>query len=116
MKIGNKIDEYEIIEYIGEGGMGTVFRVCKDGNYYALKTCRTDDEESILRFKREVRIMKSVHDSNIIKVIEENLEAIILYKYVKVFNYYIIKRLFIEILNQVMLYCIRELSKLQILG
>ena len=64
MKIGNKIDEYEIIEYIGEGGMGTVFRVCKDGNYYALKTCRTDDEESILRFKREVRIMKSVHDSN----------------------------------------------------
>ncbi|MBV3301447.1 serine/threonine protein kinase [Parabacteroides distasonis] len=76
MKIGNKIDEYEIIEYIGEGGMGTVFRVCKDGNYYALKTCRTDDEESILRFKREVRIMKSVHDSNIINVIDENLDAI----------------------------------------
>jgi len=41
---------------------------------------------------------------------------IILYKYVKVFNYYIIKRLFIEILNQVMLYYIKELSKLQILG
>ncbi|UVO66756.1 serine/threonine protein kinase [Parabacteroides distasonis] len=76
MKTGNKIDEYEIIEYIGEGGMGTVFRVCKDGNYYALKTCRTDDEESILRFKREVRIMKSVHDSNIINVIDENLDAI----------------------------------------
>ena len=32
MKIGNKIDEYEIIEYIGEGGMGTVFRVSKYGN------------------------------------------------------------------------------------
>lgn len=76
MKTGDKIDEYEIIEYIGEGGMGTVFRVCKDGDYYALKTCITDDEESILRFKREVRIMKSVHDSNIINVIDENLDAI----------------------------------------
>ena len=75
MKIGNKIDGYEIIEYVGEGGMGTVFRVCKDGDFYALKTCRTDDEESILRFKREVRIMKSVHHSNIINVIDDNLDA-----------------------------------------
>lgn len=31
MKIGNKIDEYEIIEYIGEGGMGTVFVYAKMG-------------------------------------------------------------------------------------
>ena len=75
MKIGDLIDGYKVVDYIGAGGMGTVYHVSKDGKDYALKTCRTDDAESVLRFKREVRLMKSINDSNVINVIDENLDT-----------------------------------------
>ena len=65
MNIGDVIDGYEIIENIGSGGMGTVYKVLKNSDSYALKTCTDIDEETIRRFKREVRIMKSIDNSNI---------------------------------------------------
>ena len=42
-------------EYIGDGGMGIVFKVEKDGKEYALKICNTTDDEYVSRFKREIR-------------------------------------------------------------
>ncbi|MFR3217674.1 MAG: serine/threonine-protein kinase [Dysgonomonas mossii] len=75
MNIGDVIDGYEIIENIGSGGMGTVYKVLKNSDSYALKTCTDIDEETIRRFKREVRIMKSIDNSNIINVVDDNLDA-----------------------------------------
>ena len=39
MEIGDIIKGYTIKEYIGDGGMGIVFKVEKDGKEYALKIC-----------------------------------------------------------------------------
>ena len=64
MKIGDIINGYKVVDYVGAGGMGTVYHVSKEGKDYALKNCRTDDKELVLRFKREVRLMKSINDSN----------------------------------------------------
>lgn len=75
MNVGDIVDGYEIIDNIGSGGMGTVYKVLKGGSYCALKTCTDTDEETIRRFKREVRIMKSVNNSSIINVIDDNLDA-----------------------------------------
>lgn len=76
MKIGDIINGYKVVDYVGAGGMGTVYHVSKEGKDYALKNCRTDDKELVLRFKREVRLMKSINDSNVLNVIDEDLDAI----------------------------------------
>jgi eukaryotic-like serine/threonine-protein kinase len=75
MNIGDTIDnKYTIEREIGEGGMGKVFKVSYNNNNYALKICIEKDEESIKRFKREVRLMKSIVHENVIEVIDMNLE------------------------------------------
>lgn len=75
MNVGDIVEGYEIVENIGSGGMGTVYKVLKDTCSYALKTCTETDEETIRRFKREVRIMRSINNPNIISVIDDNLDA-----------------------------------------
>ena len=74
MNIGDTIDGYEIMNHIGSGGMGSIYLVLKEGNSYAMKTCDDKDPEYIKRFKREVRLMKSTVNSNVIEVLDENLD------------------------------------------
>lgn len=74
MSIGDKIDGYEILNHIDSGGMGSVYLVSKDENSYALKTCNDKDSEYIKRFKREVRLIKSTVNSNVIEVLDDNLD------------------------------------------
>jgi len=75
MKIGDLIgNKYLIEDEIGEGGMGKVFRVTHEGNSFALKICTDLDEESVKRFKREVRLMNSVNHENVIEILEMNLD------------------------------------------
>lgn len=73
---GDKIGTYSMIDYIGEGGMGFVIKVIneKDGQSYALKYCKENDEKSIKRFKREVRIASETKHQNIIDVTFYDLE------------------------------------------
>ena len=74
MNIGEIIDGYEILNQVGSGGMGSVYLAKKGENRYALKTCYNKDTESIKRFRREVRLMKSTINQNVIEVLDENLD------------------------------------------
>jgi len=94
MKKGDIInDQYLIIEEIGEGGMGKVFKVELNDNYYALKICSETDGENIKRFKREVRLMSSIKHENVIEVIDSNLDADIPYFVMPLCKFSIDKRL-----------------------
>lgn len=73
MNVGEIINGYEIIAPIGEGGAGIVFDVLKDNVHYALKECVELDCESLKRFSRELRIIKTLDSPNIVKVIDEDL-------------------------------------------
>lgn len=75
MNIGDLIDgKYTLLEEIGKGGMGKVFRVEKDGIPYALKVCLEDAEDDVKRFKREVRLMSTIKHANVIEVVDSNLD------------------------------------------
>lgn len=73
---GTKIGFYEVIERVGAGGFGALYRVQRDGEIYALKiaTYHTDDmtPEDRLRSEeradREVVSLKSLRHPNIVRV------------------------------------------------
>ncbi|KQO18069.1 serine/threonine protein kinase [Paenibacillus sp. Leaf72] len=69
-------DNYHIIEPLGEGGMGVVYKVTTsdEQNEYALKYCKYMDEGSLRRFKREVRAIRNIDHGNVMKIINMNLE------------------------------------------
>mgnify|MGYP000904616467 FL=1 len=69
-----KYGDYNVIEKIGNGGFGEVYKVEKDGINYALKICKETDTEDIKRFKREVRLMEAVNQENVISILDSNLE------------------------------------------
>ena len=76
MNAGDIIDnKYQVIDELGEGGMGRVMRVIDltNNQEVALKYCKDTDEASIRRFNREVRIMSEVTHLNIIPVLSHNL-------------------------------------------
>lgn len=75
MNIGDLIDEkYTLLEEIGKGGMGKVFRAEKNGTIFALKVCLDDGEDDTKRFKREVRLMSNIKHKNVIEVLDSNLD------------------------------------------
>lgn len=75
MEIGEEINGYNIISPIGQGGAGIVYDVQKGSAHYALKECSELDDESLKRFSRELRIAKTLNSSNIVKVIDADIQA-----------------------------------------
>ncbi len=77
--IGTRIGEYQIVELLGVGGMGRVYRAtAADGSQVAIKLVKSDyarDETFRRRFMREARIAQSVKHPNVVPVVatgEEN--------------------------------------------
>lgn len=77
--IGTRIGEYQIVELLGVGGMGRVYRAtAADGSEVAIKLVKSDyarDETFRRRFIREARIAQSVKHPNVVPVVatgEEN--------------------------------------------
>ncbi len=73
---GDTIGQYKVLEFLGEGGMGTVFSVehIVLGRAYALKVLRTRvverDATAAQRFLREARTAARVRHANIVDVFD----------------------------------------------
>ena len=71
MNLGDIISGYTILSMIGEVGMARVFEIEKNGVRYAMKECVPQYEDDIPRFKREYRMLSSIHHENVITVFDE---------------------------------------------
>ncbi len=73
MMVGTNIENYKIVEVIGEGGMGVVYKAIdlKLERYVAIKilnTSKPPNPQFIERFKREARNQAKLNHTNIIPV------------------------------------------------
>jgi len=70
----NRIGAYDIVDVIGQGGMGTVFRGTdpRIGRTVAIKmlTAAADDPDLLERFYREAKYTGNLHHQNIVTVYE----------------------------------------------
>ena len=71
LRIGHKLAHYEILEPIGKGGMGEVYRARdgKLGRDVAIKVLPEEfsqDTERLARFKREAKVLASLNHPNIL--------------------------------------------------
>jgi len=72
---GSRFGEYKIIELLGAGGMGEVFRALDTrlGREVALKTIRIErggEDDAIRRFEQEARSASSLNHPNIVTIYE----------------------------------------------
>ena len=70
LEAGRKLAHYEIVEPIGKGGMGEVYRARdgKLGRDVAIKVLPEEfsrDSERLARFKREAKVLASLNHPNI---------------------------------------------------
>ena len=79
---GTKLAHYEIVEPIGKGGMGEVYRAkdSKLGRDVAIKVLPDEfaqDEERLRRFEREAKVLASLNHSNIASIygVEQSAET-----------------------------------------
>ena len=65
-------DRYELIEFIGRGGMGDVYKARDPrlGRFVALKFLRRDDPQQLKRFLREAQVQARVDHENLCPVYE----------------------------------------------
>ena len=75
----NTIGAYEVLDEIGRGGMGVVYKVRHQttGRLCALKMVLPEnmrEETDRLRFKREFRAMQRVNHPNVVRVFESGSE------------------------------------------
>ena len=74
---GKKIDAYEIIRKLGEGGMGKVYLAwhrptCR---LVAVKEMNIADRHCAPRFAREIRVMKQIVHGNVVRYIDNACDA-----------------------------------------
>jgi serine/threonine protein kinase len=69
---------YEIVDALGRGGMGAVYRAFdrKDGVERALKVLHAtaDDEHAIVRFRREIEILKRIRHPNVVQIFDYGVD------------------------------------------
>lgn len=61
---------FRVLRQLGAGGMGVVYEalVVETGEHVALKTVLQTDAESILRIKREFRVISALHHPNLVRL------------------------------------------------
>ncbi len=72
----SKIDSYEVLQVLGEGGMATVYQVYhpQTGRVLALKqVLNITDSILVRRFEREIRYMRELSHPNILRYIDSGI-------------------------------------------
>lgn len=65
---GRRLGSYEVLDLIGKGGMGEVYKAVSDGQVMAIKTLRTEnttEKELVERFQREAETGMALDHPNI---------------------------------------------------
>lgn len=68
---GRRLGSYEVLDLIGRGGMGEVYKAVRDGQVVAIKTLRTEntaEKELVQRFQREAETGMALDHPNIARV------------------------------------------------
>lgn len=67
---GQRFERYEVLGLLGEGGMGTVYKVRQDGNIFALKLMKADqtDPRALGRFHREAELAAAIRHPNVVTI------------------------------------------------
>lgn len=70
LEIGTLYDgKFTVEKILGQGGFGCVYQVLGiDGGCYALKICLEQEQEIVKRFKREIRMLKTLSSDRIITI------------------------------------------------
>jgi serine/threonine protein kinase len=79
VRIPRAFGKYELLDPLGDGGFGSVYSCVntQDQAAYALKIIKTDrllDREVVSRFRREIRMLKTIRHPNVIQIHEDNLD------------------------------------------
>ena len=67
--------KYTVLEEIGHGASGYVYRVEADGEKFVVKACIGFDTESRKRFAREIRLAQAQHHPNVVQVFDYDMAA-----------------------------------------
>ena len=73
--VGDRIGNYELIDAIRRGGMGTVFLArAPDGGSVAIKVAIHNDPLTLARFEREIRAMQHLDHPGIVPLLNHGVE------------------------------------------
>jgi predicted Ser/Thr protein kinase len=74
---GARIGSYEVLDRLGTGGMGVVYRArdTRLGRTVALKMLRSDDPELLRRLDREARAASALNHPNIVQIYDVGVAA-----------------------------------------
>lgn len=73
----NSVSRFDEIETLGSGGFGTVVKCRRvdDGELFAKKSLVQNDEQSIKRFQREVRLLSKLSHPSIVSVVVSHIDS-----------------------------------------
>jgi len=75
LAVGSRLDTYELVEKLGEGGMGSVWKArhVKLDKFVALKVLPhhlTNDPETVRRFEREMRAVGKLDHPHVVRAMD----------------------------------------------
>jgi hypothetical protein len=72
------VGDFTLVNRIGQGGMGILYLATRKSMNYAVKIMREsleDDLQSLVRFAREIEVLKSIDHPSVAKVVDSGIEG-----------------------------------------